>query len=94
MHPWKIRKSLLIQMNNSLCTVTHSLIHSHRDTSLTRKLLFILQSPDQMAPSSREPSCTVDRALDPQPSIKTSIWDGVEVVRLLCFLPKTAEGVK
>ena len=42
----------------------------------------------------RKPSCTVDRALDPQPSIKTSIWDGVEVVRLLCFLPKTAEGVK
>ena len=50
-------------------------IHSHTDTSLTRKLLFILQSPDQMAPSSRKPSCTLDKALDPQPSIKTSIWD-------------------
>lgn len=32
-------------MNNPLSTLTHSLTHS----SLTRKLLFILQNPDQMA---------------------------------------------
>ena len=46
-----------------------------------------------MAPPPESPPGLLDR--EPrglQPSIKASVWDEVEGVRLLCFLPKTTVG--